>query len=297
MRYILFFLILGLLSCNENNVTLPNSTGSKSEILFVSPDYLWENTLGDIVVNCFTSPIPGIAKKENSFKVLQVNEKEFSSLLKTHTNIVLITSDTTTYFKNNLWANDQLVTFLYFKNDINQFNSECKSIFNIYYDKEISAIKNKILNTLNKAYTKKIYDSFRIKTIIPKEYSQSFDAEDQMLFSYNPQNKDVIKHILIYKLPVDTFDLHQLQLQTNSFFKQHLKGPKENSYVEIETLYPLQMYNDSYRGLWKLKNGFMGGPLIIKPYYLDDQIIVSVAIVFDPKSSKRIYIKEFEAIL
>ena len=297
MRYIFFFLIIGLLSCSENNVTLPNSTGSKSEILFVSPDYLWENKLGDIVINFFASPIPGIAKNENSFKVLQVNEKEFSSLLKTHTNIVLITSDTTTYFKNNLWANDQLVTFLFFKNDINQFNSECKSIFNIYYDKEISAIKNKILNTLNKAYTKKIYDSFRIKTIIPKEYSQSFDAEDQMLFSYNPQNKDIIKHILIYKLPVDTFDLYQLQLQTNSFFKQHLKGPKENSYVEIETLYPLQMYNDSYRGLWKLKNGFMGGPLIIKPYYLDDQIIVSVAIVFDPKSSKRTYIKEFEAIL
>ena len=184
-----------------------------------------------------------------------------------------------------MWANDQLVTFLFFKNDINQFNSECKSIFNIYYDKEISAIKNKILNTSNKAYNKTIYDSFRVKTIIPKEYSQSFDAEDQMLFSYNPQNKDVIKHILIYKLPVDTFDLHQLQLQTNSFFKQHLKGPKENSYVEIETLYPLQMYNDSYRGLWKLKNGFMGGPLIIKPYYLDDQIIVSVAIVFDPKKA------------
>ena len=297
MRYIFFFLILGLISCNENNVTLPNSTGSKSEILFVSPDYLWENTLGDIVINFFTSPIPGIAKNESAFKVLQVNEKEFSSLLKTHTNIVLITSDTTTYFKNNLWANDQLVTFLYFKNDINQFNSECKSIFNIYYDKEISAIKNKILNTSNIAYNKKIYESFRVKTIIPKEYSQSFDAEDQMLFSYNPQNKDVIKHILIYKLPVDTFDLHQLQLQTNSFFKQHLKGPKENSYVEIENLYPLQMYNDSYRGLWKLKNGFMGGPLIIKPYYLDDQIIVSVAIVFDPKSSKRTYIKEFEAIL
>ena len=297
MRYIFFFLILGLLSCNENNVTLPNSTGSKSEILFVSPDYLWENKLGDIVINFFTSPIPGIAKNENSFKVLQVNEKEFSSLLKTHTNIVLITSDTTTYFKNNLWANDQLVTFLYFKNDINQFNSECKSIFNIYYDKEISAIKNIILNTSNKAYTKKIHESFQVKTIIPNEYSQSFDAEDQMLFSYNPQNKDVIKHILIYKLPVDTFDLYQLQLQTNSFFKQHLKGPKENSYVEIETLYPLQMYNDSYRGLWKLKNGFMGGPLIIKPYYLNDQIIVSVAIVFDPKSTKRTYIKEFEAIL
>ena len=115
MRYIFFFLIIGLLSCNENNVTLPNSTGSKSEILFVSPDYLWENKLGDIVMNFFASPIPGIAKKENSFKVLQVNEKEFSSLLKTHTNIVLITSDTTTYFKNNLWAIDQLVTFLFFK--------------------------------------------------------------------------------------------------------------------------------------------------------------------------------------
>ena len=64
MRYIFFFLILGLLSCNENNVTLPNSTGSKSEILFISPDYLWENKLGDIVINFCTSPLPGIAKNE-----------------------------------------------------------------------------------------------------------------------------------------------------------------------------------------------------------------------------------------
>ena len=47
----------------------------------------------------------------------------------------------------------------------------------------------------------------------------------------------------------------------------------------------------------EIKEWIYGWPLIIKPYYLDDQIIVSVAIVFDPKSSKRTYIKEFEAIL
>ena len=57
------------------------------------------------------------------------------------------------------------------------------------------------------------------------------------------------------------------------------------------------MYNGSYRALWKLHNGFMGGSLIIQPYYSSDELILACALVFDPGSKKRNYIKEFESIL
>jgi len=56
-------------------------------------------------------------------------------------------------------------------------------------------------------------------------------------------------------------------------------------------------FRDSYRGIWKLHNGFMGGPIVIKPYFLDENIVITAALVFNPQSTKRKYIKEFEATL
>ena len=41
----------------------------------------------------------------------------------------------------------------------------------------------------------------------------------------------------------------------------------------------------------------MGGPIFIKPYFLDENIVITAALVFNPQSTKRKYIKEFEATL
>ena len=67
--------------------------------------------------------------------------------------------------------------------------------------------------------------------------------------------------------------------------------------MKIEHSYP-PYYNDkNYRGLWKLEFGFMGGPFLIKTYFIDDKIVVNVGLIFAPQSRKRSYIKELEAIL
>ena len=65
----------------------------------------------------------------------------------------------------------------------------------------------------------------------------------------------------------------------------------------MEPLYPPFFNNDIYRGLWKLENGFMGGPFLIKTYFIEEKIVVSVGVVFAPQSQKRNYIKVLEAIL
>ena len=92
-------------------------------------------------------------------------------------------------------------------------------------------------------------------------------------------------------------DINYVIDQTNAILKQTLKGSRPNSYVIIEDSFPIEMYNGSYRALWKLHNGFMGGSLVIQPYYSSDELILVCALVFDPGSKKRNYIKEFESIL
>ena len=85
--------------------------------------------------------------------------------------------------------------------------------------------------------------------------------------------------------------------KTDSIFAQYLIGRKEGSYVKIEPAYPPYYFESTYRGLWKLENGFMGGAFLIKTYFVEDKIGVNVGLVFAPQSRKRKYIKELEAIL
>ena len=60
-------------------------------------------------------------------------------------------------------------------------------------------------------------------------------------------NKEVIKHILIYKTDNNSTDINYVIDQTNAILKQTLKGSLPNSYVIIEDSFPIEMYNGSYR--------------------------------------------------
>ena len=111
MRYfILFFLIY--VSCADQNKTLPPSTGGDSEIIFVVNDVLWERSLDSLVKSIFGSPIQGINQIESLFSVVQVNHKEFKSILKTHTNIIIVVEDSPSINKRDKWALDQFVAQL-----------------------------------------------------------------------------------------------------------------------------------------------------------------------------------------
>ena len=297
MRLIYFIIIFTIISCNDHKKTLPNSTGSNSEILFVAPDYLWDEKIKDYVFNIFCQDIPGISKSESSFKVLQINNQELTSLLRTHTNIILLSNDSVTSFTNNLWANNQLVTHLSFIGNLRQFQLDCNNAYNAYYDKEIINIRNNIIANSNKKYSVEILKNYGIDIVIPSKYNYIKDTSDAMIFSYNPENKDEIKHIIIYRLLEKNLDERIIIEETNQVLSQGLIGPTSNTHVIIEERFPFEMYNNSYRGLWKLNKGFMGGSILIKPFFTDNDVVLVCAIVFDPGNPKRNHIKEFESIL
>ena len=54
---------------------------------------------------------------------------------------------------------------------------------------------------------------------------------------------------------------------TDSVISNNIFGNKDNTYVKIEELYEPVCENNICRGLWKLQNGFMGGPFLLKKYY------------------------------
>ena len=298
MKPRILLLIFFLSSCIDSSKILPKSSGSVSEVLFVVDDSLWDKYIGNIVYGVFGQEILGVSRSEPSFNILQINNSEFSSLFKTHQNVVLISEDSSFNIVNDNWAKHQMVAHLGYNGHTEKFKSDCVRLYNLFYDKELVTLRKRILQRYNDDYTQIIKREFNIDIIVSSEYSLVLDSTDIVWFTYNPENKEEIKHILVFSINDSQEGLNDSILtNSNKILSTYLKGSKDNSYVNLEPRYTPVMYRGSYRGIWKLQNGFMGGPIIIKPYFMNDKVVIVASLIFAPQSSKRKYIKEIEATL
>ena len=290
--FLLFF------SCVDTPKTLPGAIGKNSEVVFVVDDILWENHIDSLVANSFGANIKGISKSESLFSIIRVNHREFKSILKSHTNIVLVLEGSKERNQNNKWANNQLVASLNWDGNLNSFSQELLEIKEIFISKEIRSIRNNFKKKSQKNIEKNLLDSFGKKFIVPKKYSIIINDSTLFWGNYNPKGSDEIKNIFVFSFIPQTLNLQrEVLFKTDSLFAKHLLGAREGSFVCIEKDYPPYYFQNMYRGLWRLHNGFMGGPFLIKTSYKGDKVVVSLGLVFSPQSKKRAHIKEFEAIL
>ena len=297
MRFSLLALIF-LVSCTERLKTLPASTGSHSEVIFVVNDNLWELKINTLVRNTFGASLEGLSQIEPIFRVIQINHSEFKSIFKTHKNIVLISEGSEISIRKNKWAKDQLVAQLNFIGNSISTLKELEKLREFFLFKEVNSIRKSIARLSQKNIENGIKKFFKIDCLVPKEYEIIENNESVFWAHYNPKKSDEIKNILTFSFYPKLANLQEEILQrTDSIFSKYLIGKREGSYVKIEQEYPPYYFDNTYRGLWKLENGFMGGPFVIKTYFVEDKIVVNVGLVFAPQSRKRKYIKELEAIL
>tara|TARA_X000000368_G_scaffold413941_1_gene402877 strand:- start:3269 stop:4162 length:894 start_codon:yes stop_codon:yes gene_type:complete len=297
MRCSLLVLIF-LFSCGEGTKTLPSSTGENSEVIFVVNDALWELEIDTLVRNTFGAAIQGMSQNETMFNVVQINHSEFKSIFKTHKNIVIITQGKKIASHKNKWASGQFVAHLGWEENPGKLVENLKRIRDIFVLKEISSIRKSFRNLSQKKAENTVKLNFKIDCIVPNEYKVIKNNQSVFWANYNPQQSDEIKNILIFSFIPNSVNLQEQVLQkTDSIFAKYLLGKKEGSYVKIEKEYLPYYFENTYRGLWKLENGFMGGPFLIKTYFVEEKIVVNVGLIFAPHSIKRKYIKELEAIL
>jgi hypothetical protein len=292
------FCLIACISCIDERKILPPSTGLNSEVIFVVDDVLWENQIDSFVKQIFGASILGINQPESSFSIIQVNRSEFKSILKTHTNVIIISQGVKKYIANNKWANDQFVAQLNWDGDSHQFTLELIEIRNVINLKEVTSIKKSIKKSSQKKIETLLLNSFYVSCIIPSKYQIIKNERTLFWANYDPSNSDEIQNILIFSFVPKTENLQsEVLFKADSVFAKYLLGSKQESFVKIEPEYSPYFFQNTYRGLWRLENGFMGGPFLIKTYFVKNKIIVCAGLVFAPQSQKRMYIKEFEAIL
>jgi hypothetical protein len=297
MKY-LIVILFALSACSGGIKTLPSSTGMLSEVVFVVEDPLWEKHIKDIVLKTFGTPIEGLLQNELSFKLVQVNPSEFKSILKTHKNIIIIAENVLNSSKKDKWAKGQLVVQFEFKREDNKLITDLNRLKKVFEFREIKTLKKSISKSSQKEQEIKIKEQFDVEILIPVEYTIIKDTATLFWATYNPKRKDEIKHLFVFSFDPKTTSIQEQVLEkTDSIFVKYLLGSKKGQHVKIENRFQPIHSEDTYRGIWKLEGGFMGGPFFIKTYFVNKKIVVTVGLIFAPNDKKRNYIKNLEAIL
>ena len=93
----------------------------------------------------------------------------------------------------------------------------------------------------------------------------------------------------------------------NAFTNDFVQGSRENSYMAVyEEYLPAtkevnlnNIYAKEYRGLWNMKNDFMGGPFLHYTFVdeKNNRVVNLDGFVYAPKFNKREYLRELEALM
>jgi len=314
-----------IVSCNSNTSTLPDSTGKSGELIVVLEKQKWESNLGKSIQNCFGKMQDGLPQNEPMFKVVNISNAAFTGILQRHRNILLFeisNSDnkkSSLEIKKNVWANEQLVIKIIAANDsacANIINKNSETLLNYFNEAELERLKFSIQKNEEKSISKKLEKKHQLTLNVPKGYVVAMDTnnfvwlKNEMEKAIGNNFHQISRGIFIhYQNYTDQkiFQKENLIQFQDSLTQQYIQGAAKNSYLKIESEYPPKIqeinFNSNYavelRGLWKMQNDFMGGPLLTYCIYdkNKNRVVIISAYLYCPNFDKREYLRELEGIM
>jgi len=315
---IILVLLYGIfITCNrEKQPLLPKVTGKPGEVIIVVDEFIWNSEIGKSLNNILTSPFEALPQIEPSYDPVRISSSAFTNIFKSHRNIIIAkisprNKKPRILVQRDVWAKPQIVINLFGPND-----STTVEYLKLNREKLINLLDQAEINRTNINYRKNrakvIDDSLRkkhhVSLSVPIGYEVGVDSADFVWISH--ELSDLTQSILIYNYSYtdsNTFTPEYLINKRNEFTKKYIPGPDPGSYMTVEQSFPASFheytrdnqYCAELRGLWKLENGFMGGPFI-NMAILDEnrnQVVTVDAFVYAPGLDKRNYVRELEAIL
>lgn len=285
----------------------------------------WRGSEGDSLRVVLEQYVDQLPQAEPMFSLLQFSQREMSSLLEQHRNIIEVEIGPEAEGKNTVtlskdkWSSGQLV-FRAYANDRAEWNELLKKEFprvvELVNDKEISRLQQNYRRNGNQELEAKVKEKFGIELLLPLDCEVAIEKENFMWIKrervkyLGNTGHDITQGFLIYRYPYtgENDFLHDtLMAMRDSVLKKYVPGPKDGTYMSTEYRYPPVSrevsIGDQYavytQGLWKTENYFMGGPFrrLATTSKEGNEMIVVSGFVFAPKFDKREYVRELDAII
>ncbi len=317
-RIICFLAVLALFAgCKNTKALLPNVSGKAGEIIVVIEKEDWEGTLGNDVRELLASDCPWLAQKEPLYSLVNVPPGGFGDLFKIHRNIVFFSigshvDSTGVLYRRDVWAAPQCLV------QVNARSSEeasralatdGKKIVGFIEQAERDRVIGNCIRYEERSITEKVGEVFGGSPHFPMGYKLKKLTPD---FGWIADEKQyTIQGILIYRYPAtgasDELSVDNIIAKRNEILQLNVPGMFENTWMTTGDYMPPQLEFFRYRGrdfaqvrgLWEVKNDYMGGPFVSHSFYSPDgeYVIVAEAFVYAPKYDKRQYLRQVESIL
>ena len=313
----LFISILGLSSCSsKDGSSFRRATGIAYDVIVVMDKSEWDGIAGTAVREELSTPVPYLLDTESSMSFSHVRPDQFDNLLTYVRNILIVNIKKDMYTKvtllreDNKLANGQMVLYLNAPDaqSVETYLSDNQSILvNLYNKEEMIRTADFLRQTYSSTVMEMVNNKFDIMLYAPSDIKKSKVGEDCIWFSNDAPNgrMDMLVYSFPYKDP-NTFTLEFLVAKRDSIAKQMVPGSFEGSYMSTEKrvvdYFPSSLngkYLGILRGLWRTEGDMMGGPFVsyARLDEANQRIVVTEGFVYEPRRSKRNYIRRLEAAL
>lgn len=318
---LLFVSVLGATSCKEDaNKGKIASTGGPNEMLIITQNTeQWNGEMGDSIRAAFAQAMPVLPIPEPEFNLVNVQEKSLEKqMFKAHHNLFIVDIDkkfSSAYAETykDLWSSPQMVIKINapsLKEFLRVFEENRQSELELYRENERKRIINSYASKFkNINVVRELRKNFNLEMTVPKGYKMAVLEENFAWIRKETTTNSM--SILVYTEPysdTNVFNVNRIIRQRNLLTMTKIPGPTSGSYQKIaDEFVPIQArrinFNGQYateiRGLWDLKNDFMGGPFLSYTFVDENhnKVITLDAFLYAPKQKKAVMFRELEAIL
>ena len=295
---------------------LPGVSGKPGEILVVMDTAHFNHKPGLAIKKTLQKAHKALPQAEPIFDLINVPNYSFKKVFKRYRNVLMVEINeeyTQPRFavREDVYAKPQTLIHAQAPNKealIKLFNQKG----DVAAERFMKAERNRYINTYsamsNDGAMRQIKEKFGIELVIPKGYAIDVDTSNFVWIGH--ETPDYTQGILIYRHKYkgeQTFTTDNLINTRNRFTKKYVPGPSQGSYMIIEEILTPYLNKQTInghevaimRGLWKVKNDFMGGPFVSSSIVSKDgkHVITVDGFVYAPQFDKRNYLRQIEAIL
>ena len=292
-------------------------SGKQGDVLVVITKDYWESALGQMIKDSLRVTYPMLPQPEARFKVNHVAPSGFTPMFQIQRNIVRVDINPNNVnkvtYRKNVWATPQCVVDIKaenYNNAVELFSEHAGEIVRV-----IESAERERLISNNRTYTSvsvahEVQKLFGGSPAFPKE-TKIFKQTENFIWLSTCNTDYIKKYIILYKYPVeegkDMMSYDSLIGNNLDAINSNIPGTRAGSYMTISSYFMptveyLKYDGNSFaeiRGLWDVKNDYMGGPFITHVLYSPDgKYMVGVeGFVYAAKFDKIQYMREVEAIV
>ena len=306
LSFIVASLLLMLGSCDDNPTGI-RATGVYFDIVVVANPVTWNNTVGVLINDELTSPIPGLPQAEEFMQVTYAPTHEFKGMLTYVRNILIVDIDETIYTKvsartdQDRWSVGQTVVYLNSPNEsllVDYLKENEGALTNYFARTEMTRMAKAVQRSYNIPAMERLSEQFNIKLNIMSEINSLNKDDANFFWSSNNANAgrmDMVVYTFPYTDP-QTFTREYLIAMRDSILGANIPGGFPNSYMSTNAVFTTYAAINLYgkycgvlRGLWEMQGDMMGGPFVsfARLDEVNNRIVVAEGFVYAPETGRK----------